>query len=114
MSFSCEGYLPFKQDLQIRDEPYFCRAGISIASSLADGTITGCNNNGADFYQGSVLEHDFKTIWQKKFQEYRNKDWLKTGLCADCEEWDYCQGSSIHLRSKSTPGPGFCYLKKGF
>ncbi|MBI9103110.1 MAG: radical SAM protein [Spirochaetales bacterium] len=111
LTFSCEGYLPFEQDLKVRSEPFFCRSGINIASILCDGTITGCNNNGPDFYQGNIIQDNFATLWQDGFKEYRNKDWLKTGLCENCKEWKYCQGSSIHLRSKTMEGPEFCYIK---
>lgn len=112
LTFSCEGYLPFDLDLQVRDEPFFCRSGISIASILCDGTITGCNNNGPDFYQGNIITDNLASVWQSRFLEYRDKRWLKTGLCSECSEWDYCQGSSVHLRSKSIEGPEFCYYER--
>ncbi len=112
VSFSCEGYLPFEQDLNVREEPFFCRAGISIASILADGTITGCNNNGPDYYQGNIITDDFATVWNTRFAEYRDKSWLKTGRCRDCREWPHCEGGSIHLRNKGTDGPLFCYVTR--
>ncbi|MCF6334370.1 MAG: radical SAM protein [Spirochaetales bacterium] len=112
VSFSCEGYIPYGDDLKVRDEPFFCRSGINIASILCDGTITGCNNNGSDFYQGNILTENFAFVWQNKFQEYRNKNWLKTGICSDCADWDNCTGSSIHLRTKLGNDPQFCYVKK--
>ncbi len=111
LTFSCEGYLPFDLDTQVRDEPFFCRSGINIASILCDGTITGCNNNGPEYYQGNIFTDNFLKVWQEGFEEYRDKSWLKTGLCEDCSEWIYCRGGSIHLRSKSANGPDFCYIK---
>jgi radical SAM protein with 4Fe4S-binding SPASM domain len=111
LNFSCEGYLPMDLDSMVRETPFFCRAGINIASILADGTITGCNNNGPDFYQGNVSTDNFKEIWEKSFKEFRDRSWLKTGACKDCKEWKSCQGSSIHLREKSIQGPKFCYLE---
>jgi radical SAM protein with 4Fe4S-binding SPASM domain len=110
LPFSCEGYLPFALDKQVRDDPFFCRSGINIASILCDGTITGCNNNGPDYYQGNIISDNFLTVWQNCFREYRDKSWLKTGLCENCNEWNYCRGGSVHLRSKSTKGPDFCYI----
>jgi len=112
ISFSCEGYLPFAKDIKIRDEPFFCRAGVNIASILADGSITGCNNNGEDFYQGSIITDDFKTVWSERFKEYRHREWLKTGICKGCKEWNQCQGGSIHLREKDSENPLFCYVKR--
>lgn len=111
VSFSCEGYLPFNIDKKVRHEPFFCRAGINIASVLADGTITGCNNNGEDFFQGNIFRDNFQDIWDNKFTEYRNRNWLKTGICKKCSHWNNCQGGSIHLRDKQSKGPHFCYVR---
>lgn len=112
LNFSCEGYLPIEKDMKVRHEPFFCRAGISIASILADGTITGCNNNGPEYYQGNLNKDNFKEVWEDSFKEFRDREWLKTGKCAECNEWNYCKGSSIHLRDKSNKGPSFCYINK--
>jgi radical SAM protein with 4Fe4S-binding SPASM domain len=111
VSFSCEGYLPFALDRQVRPDPFFCRAGINIASILSDGTISGCNNNGPQYYQGNVAVDDFHTVWENGFAEYRDRSWMRTGLCADCGQWPDCQGGSIHLRDKTAEDPQFCYVK---
>ncbi len=111
VSFSCEGYLPWKLDRSVRDEPFFCRSGINYASILSDGTVTGCNNNGPAYYQGNIADRDFSEIWENDFKMYRSPSWRKTGICTDCNEWDYCLGNSVHLRnSADAEGPGFCYL----
>ena len=112
VSFSCEGYLNFSLDRKVRDEPFFCRAGVSIASILADGSITGCNNNSEKFYQGNIKDDTFSDVWNNRFTEYRDHEWKKTGICKDCKKWDSCKGSSIHLREKNVDGPLFCYEKK--
>ncbi len=111
VSWSCEGYLPFALDRRVRGEPFFCRSGINIASILCDGSVTGCNNNGPEFVQGSVLERDFGEIWKREFAEYRDRGWMRTGACGDCAEWAHCRGGSVHLREKALPGPGFCLAR---
>ncbi len=111
VSFSCEGYLPFDLDRSVRDEPFFCRAGINIASVLADGSITGCNNNCEDFYQGNITSDRFSSVWENRFSEYRDHSWKKTGKCSNCKEWKRCKGGSMHLRDKKRAGPDFCYIK---
>lgn len=110
VSFSCEGFLPPALDREVRSEPFFCRAGVSIASVLSDGTVTGCNNNGPQFYQGHIAQDTLENLWETRFQEYRNREWMRTGICSDCYHWRSCKGSSIHLKEKNSPGPGFCYL----
>ncbi len=111
INFSCEGYLPFSKDRKVRKEPFFCRAGINIASILSDGSITGCNNNGEQFYQGNIIRDDFSEVWEKRFLDYREPLWKKTGVCADCKHWKFCRGGSIHLRDKNQENPLFCYVK---
>ena len=43
VTFSCEGYLG-RYERRVRQTPYFCHAGINIASVLIDGTICACPN----------------------------------------------------------------------
>jgi radical SAM protein with 4Fe4S-binding SPASM domain len=110
INFSCEGYLPFRFDRKVRDEPYFCRAGINIASILADGRVTGCNNNGPVFYQGSIIERSFADIWENEFKKYRNRSWMKSGVCAECPSSSICRGGPIHLWDPEKNETRFCYL----
>ncbi|MDP3176929.1 MAG: radical SAM protein, partial [Spirochaetaceae bacterium] len=84
LSYSCEGYVGMEMDRRIRDEPFFCRAGVNIASILCDGKVTGCNNNGSEFIQGDLADDDFSEIWERRFEVYRDRTWARTGSCADC------------------------------
>ena len=29
---------------------------------------------------------------------YRDREWMRTGPCAECDVFDYCQGNGMHLR----------------
>ncbi|OGQ83397.1 MAG: hypothetical protein A2289_16260 [Deltaproteobacteria bacterium RIFOXYA12_FULL_58_15] len=109
---SCEGYVPFKQDRAIRDFPFFCRAGVNMASILCDGTITGCTNNHHSFYQGNILRDSFADVWQTRFAAYRRRDWIKKTNCSTCSDVKKCEGGSIHLWKLGDAEPAFCYLKK--
>ncbi|MFV0391676.1 MAG: radical SAM protein, partial [Paludibacteraceae bacterium] len=40
-SYGCEGYLR-DYEMEVRDEPYFCQAGVHIGSVLANGDISAC------------------------------------------------------------------------
>ena len=97
LQYSCEGYLPSAVDRQVRDQPYFCRAGINIASVLCDGSISACPNIARDLIQGNVRTDDFKTVWEEGFDRYRDRAWMKTGACTHCSQWSKCQGNSMHL-----------------
>lgn len=109
VSYSCEGWMPHERDTGIRDLPFFCRAGINIASILCDGTITGCSNNQPRFHEGNILNDDLLTLWQNGFQKFRDRSWAKSGECGKCGHFRDCQGSSIHLWSDGSEAPAFCY-----
>ncbi len=112
VSASCEGFLPFKQDVTVRDYPFFCRAGINIAGILSDGTITGCTNNHEGFAQGNILKDDLATVWERKFEDFRKRKWIENTDCASCRYFRKCRGGSIHLWKKGEKSPRFCYVEK--
>ncbi|MBI5544481.1 MAG: radical SAM protein [Deltaproteobacteria bacterium] len=97
LNFSCEGYLPARWDREVRDDPYFCRAGINIASVLCDGAICACPNITRSLVQGNIRSDDFKEVWENRFGSFVDRDWMKTGPCSSCDQWSRCQGNSLHL-----------------
>lgn len=108
VSYSCEGYLPAATDREVRDEPYFCRAGINIASVLSDGAIGVCPNVSRELVQGNVREDDLFTVWNERFAPHRDRSWMRTGECVGCREWSRCQGNSLHLWDDVTRGTARC------
>jgi radical SAM protein with 4Fe4S-binding SPASM domain len=95
VKFSCEGYIG-RYESQVRDSGFFCRAGINIGSILADGSISACPNIDRAFSQGNIYNDDFYTVWQTKYEVFRNRKWTKCGQCADCNEYTDCQGNGFH------------------
>jgi len=108
---SCEGFLHFEEDRLVRDTPYFCRSGISIASVLVDGTITGCPNNDPEFYEGNVLRDELWEVWDQGFGRFRDREWSRKGVCGDCGYFKECLGNSLHLWHEGADRPAFCYEK---
>lgn len=96
VTFSCEGYLgPYER--KVRQNPFFCRAGITIASVLIDGRICGCPNIDRDaFSQGNIYEDSLWDVWQHRFQPFRDRRWTRRGRCTDCPVWRDCQGNGMH------------------
>jgi radical SAM protein with 4Fe4S-binding SPASM domain len=111
INLSCEGFLPFDEDVNVRNHAFFCRAGINIASILSNGDITGCSNNHSTFKEGNILTDNFVQLWEHGFQKFRKKEWLKETICVDCEYFNKCQGASIHLWELPHKSPKFCYTK---
>lgn len=109
-SFCCEGFMAGYEGL-VRDHFFECRAGISVASVLLDGGIGACPSIRADYRQGNIYEDDFWDVWQNRYQAYRDRGWMKTGICDDCSFWRYCEGNGLHLRD-SSGRLMHCHLKK--
>ena len=96
VTFSCEGYLG-RYENKVRDVPYFCHAGINIASVLIDGRICACPNIDRDaFSQGNIYEDSLYEVWEKRFQPFRDRSWTRRGRCAGCKVWRDCLGNGMH------------------
>ena len=111
LNYGCEGFLG-DYETKVRDNFFFCRAGINIASVLVDGSISACPNLRENFIQGNIYKDSFKDVWLNRYQLYRDRSWAKTGICADCEFFADCQGNGLHLRDEQTGELLFCHLKR--
>ncbi|MBN2651846.1 MAG: TIGR04133 family radical SAM/SPASM protein [Spirochaetales bacterium] len=110
VSYACEGYLgPW--ETRVRKMPFLCRAGISVGSVLIDGSISACPSLRADYIQGNIYKDSFLDVWNNRFENMRNREHLRTGECAECKSFKYCQGNGLHLRDESTGKLLRCHLK---
>ena len=97
LSYSCEGYLGAYEGL-VRGYFYNCQAGLTVASVRANCDIAGCLSIRNDYNQGNIYRDRFWDVWQNRFERYRNREWMRSGPCLDCEAFRYCQGGPFHLR----------------
>jgi radical SAM enzyme (rSAM/lipoprotein system) len=111
LNYGCEGFLG-KYEGNVRDYFFFCRAGISIASVLADGSISACPNLRDNFIQGNIYQDNFRDVWENGYSIYRDRRWTKTGICAKCDFYNHCEGNGMHLRDEKTGELLFCHLKR--
>ncbi|PLW91937.1 MAG: radical SAM/SPASM domain-containing protein [Marinilabiliales bacterium] len=111
VSFSCEGYTGGYEE-KVRDGFFFCRAGIHIGSILADGSIGACPNVDPGFSQGNIYKDDFTDVWMNRYQDFRDRSWTKTGICADCKEHKYCNGNGFHLWDAKRDEVLVCHHRK--
>ncbi len=111
LNYGCEGFLG-NYEREVRDNFFFCRAGINIASVLADGSISACPNLRENFIQGNIYQDNMARVWQERFEIFRDKSWTKTGICASCDYYKYCEGSGMHLRDEKTGELLFCHLHR--
>jgi len=111
LEFCCEGFLPAELDGQVREEPYFCRAGISIGSVLCDGAISACPNSSRSLVQGNIRTDDFAEVWENRFQPFRDRAWMRKGDCVSCSQWGRCLGNSLHLWDEERGQTGLCHYR---
>ncbi len=109
-SYGCEGYVG-DYEMEVRDAPFTCNAGIHIASVLADGSISACPSLRGDYIQGNIYKDNIWTVWNEKYQIMRNRAWTKTGKCANCKSYKYCQGNALHLRDEQSGEVLFCHME---
>lgn len=95
-NYACEGYLgPYERE--VRDNYFYCRAGIEVASVLCDGSISGCTSIRSNLHQGNIYTDNLWEVWEQKFQPYRDRSWARKGQCEHCKSWRYCEGNGLHL-----------------
>lgn len=109
-SYGCEGFLGDYEG-EVRDGFFICSAGITVGSVMADGSIAACPSIRADYSQGNIYKDDFVTVWQTRYQQYRDRSWMHTGACAACKWFRYCRGNGMHLRDASG-NLIFCHLHR--
>ena len=109
-SYGCEGFLG-NYEAEVRDSFYTCNAGISVASVLADGSISACPSIRSDYSQGNIYKDDFMYVWEHRFKPFRDRAWMKKGRCASCLFFRYCEGNGMHLHD-SNGDLLFCHLER--
>lgn len=109
-SYGCEGFLGEYEGF-VRDHLFTCQAGLSISSVMIDGSISACASIRSDLAQGNIYKDDFIDVWENRYQPYRDRSWMKTGECADCKYFRYCQGNGMHLRD-ADGNLILCHLKR--
>jgi len=110
VQFSCGGFLGPRRELAVRPGDGQCFAGLCVASILSDGRVGACPSLPRSWSQGSVREQRLSEIWRTRFQAYRDVDWRRTGICADCAWFDVCLGGGLHERLAQPES--FCWLER--
>jgi radical SAM protein with 4Fe4S-binding SPASM domain len=111
VKFSCEGYVG-SYESDVRDQFFFCRAGINIGSVLNDGSISACPNIDRSFSQGNIYHDNFAEIWGTKYEAFRDRSWTKRGKCAECTEYIDCQGNGLHNWHGNKENALICHNEK--
>jgi radical SAM enzyme (rSAM/lipoprotein system) len=97
VSYSEEGYLGCNWEKEVRDDFFFCGAGVNVGSLLADGSYSACPSLSREWIQGHVDEIGFTEAWETRYKNMRDRKWMRTDGCKSCRQWNKCNGSSLHL-----------------
>ncbi|MDP4091541.1 MAG: radical SAM protein [Bacillota bacterium] len=97
VSYSEEGYLGCDWEREVRDDFFYCSAGINVGSLLSDGSYSACPSLSREWIQGHVDELTFSEAWETRYKNMRERKWMRTCDCSTCREWKNCNGSSLHL-----------------
>jgi radical SAM protein with 4Fe4S-binding SPASM domain len=111
ISYSEEGYLGCEFEKEVRDDFFFCGAGINVGSLLADGSYSACPSLDRNWIQGYVDEVSFSEVWETRYKNMRNRKWMRTEGCKSCKKWNKCNGSSLHLWDFKEDRTKVCHYK---
>ena len=109
--YSEAGYLG-RHECRVRDQPFFCRAGINISGIMVNGDILACPNIDRRFSQGNIHRDVFMDVWNHGYQAFRDRNWMRRGACGTCGEWRQCQGNAFHLWEPGGEAPKLCHWKR--
>jgi radical SAM protein with 4Fe4S-binding SPASM domain len=97
-SYCDEGFLGPDLEGEVRNQLFYCWAGIRVGGILFNGDIAACPILPREHVsQGNVRQERFSRVWNDKYKMFRDRTWRKCGDCEDCAFWELCEGNSLHL-----------------
>lgn len=100
VELGCGGWLGTELEGRVRPYIFHCIAGINNLGILYDGKLASCSNISRDFIEGDLRKERIKEVWERRYETFRDRNWLRVGGCKECAEWDYCHGGPMHKRLK--------------
>lgn len=111
VSYSEEGYLGCDWEREVRDDFFYCGAGINVGGLLCDGSYGACPSLPKEWIQGHMNELPFSEAWETRYKNMRDRSWMRTDACRQCSEWKNCNGSSLHLWNWKEEKTVNCHFK---
>lgn len=99
VELGCGGWLGTELEGRVRPFIFHCIAGLNNLGILYDGKLGSCSNISREFIEGDLRAEQIKDVWENRYQRYRDREWMKTGECIDCDQWEYCHGGAMHMYS---------------
>ena len=113
VTYGCSHYLTTPYERMVRDNYFLCGSGIYVASILANGDIYSCMDieRRPELVQGNAYTDDFVSVWENRFESFRQDRSSLCKDCADCSDRLFCNGDSGHTWNYDNNTPLLC-LKK--
>lgn len=113
LMYGCPGFLGLDYEKEVRNQYFYCRTGINIASILYNGDLFVCPNvpRRKELLQGNIRKDNFKEIWDNKYEIFRDKNRTKCEKCENCEYWEYCLGGAFHTWNFEEKSQNKCTYK---
>ncbi|MBO4776829.1 MAG: radical SAM protein [Lachnospiraceae bacterium] len=109
VTYGCSHYLGVDMEREVRQWYFLCNAGVYTASIMYNGDIGGCLDieRRPELIQGNIRKDNLKDVWVNRFEKFRN-DYRKTGKCADCPDYEFCNSDSFHTWNFDKMEPELC------
>lgn len=111
LSYSEEGYLGCKYEGEVRDQLFYCPAGVNVGGLLSDGSYSSCPSLARNWIQGHVDELSFSEAWETRYGNMRDREWMANKSCNNCPELKNCNNSSLHLWDWEKHRPSICHYR---
>ena len=110
VTYGCSHFLGTDMEREVRQWYFLCNAGVYTASIMYNGDIGACLDveRRPELIQGNIRKDNLKEVWENKFEVFRN-DFRKTGPCADCKYYEYCNSDSFHTWNFDKMEPNLCF-----
>ena len=96
VELGCGGWLGMELEGTVRPFIFHCIAGITNLGILYDGKLASCSNISREFIEGDSRTERIKTVWDTRYQRYRDFAWKSSHDCATCNQWSCCHGGPMH------------------
>lgn len=114
LTYGCAHFLGEELEDEVRDHFFYCGTGINIGSILHNGDIFVCPNvpRHQHLIQGNVKRDSLATVWQHKFQAFRDQNRTSCESCTKCDHWQECLGGSFHAWDFEQKRPKLCAMSE--
>ena len=99
VELGCTGWMGIDWEGIVRPYIWHCHAGIATLGIWSNGDIGGCTDIDHSRVEGNVRNDSIPEVWEKRFTSYRDFGSRRNGICVDCNQWDWCHGGGLHLRT---------------